>query len=257
MDSAVPDFSLRGRVALITGAGRGIGLGMAKALAAHGCAVAIQDIEREVAEVEAVGIERAGGRAVGIGGDVTDLSVTGRLVEETVGRLGGLHVLINNAAIQKAGDFLDESAQEIERQVRADFVTPLMLCQRVTPIFRRQRWGQIINLGSIQQKTGNAGMLTYSMCKAAIENMTRALAKELAKDNATVNCVAPGWVDTWRNRGDFKDEADKMEKGRKYIPLGRIGEPKDYGGVAVLLCSEAGGYMTGQTIFVDGGMSVR
>ena len=93
--------------------------------------------------------------------------------------------------------------------------------------------------------------------KAALENLTRSLARELAKDNVTVNCVAPGWVDTWRNRFDFANEQEKVEKGRRHIPLGRIGEPEDYAGVTLLLCSEAGSYITGQTIYVDGGLSVR
>jgi glucose 1-dehydrogenase len=257
MTLPAPDFSLSGRAALVTGAGRGIGLGMAKALAAQGCAVAIQDIDLDIAQAEAERLVRAGAKAVALGGDVTDLTLPPRLIEQTLSSLGGLHILINNAAIQNAGSFLDQTPEEIEKQVRADLIAPMMLCQAATPIFGRQRWGRIINLGSIQQKVGNPEMLTYSMCKAAIENMTRALAKELAPHNVTVNCVAPGWVDTWRNRYDFKDAADKQQKGRKHVPLGRIGEPSDYGGIAVLLCSEAGSYITGQTIFVDGGMSAR
>ncbi|HEY7119930.1 MAG TPA: SDR family NAD(P)-dependent oxidoreductase [Tepidisphaeraceae bacterium] len=248
---------MTGRVALITGAGRGIGLAMAKALAAKGCAVAIQDVDLDVAQAEAASICRDEGQAIALGGDITDLSLPPRLVAEIVERLGGLHVLINNAAIQSPTTLTQGSVQEIERQVSADFIAPILLCREAAAIFRGQRWGRIVNLGSIQQLRGNADMMAYAMCKASIENLTRGLARELAKDGVTVNCVAPGWVDTHRNRFDFASEKDKAEKGRRHIPLGRIGEPSDYAGVALLLCSDAGSYITGQTIYVDGGMSIR
>jgi NAD(P)-dependent dehydrogenase (short-subunit alcohol dehydrogenase family) len=99
-------------------------------------------------------------------------------------------------------------------------------------------------------------MLAYSLSKGVMEKLSMALARDLAKDQITVNCIAPGWINTWRNRGDFKDDQDKQEKGQ-YVPLGRIGEPTDFAGVTLLLCSDAGAYITGQNIYVDGGMSAR
>ena len=133
----------------------------------------------------------------------------------------------------------------------------MLLCQQAVPIFRGQGFGRIINLGSIQQKTGNASMLPYAASKSALENITKALARELAKDQITVNMLSPGWFNTWRNRHDFKTPEDMIATGKRAVPLGRIGEPQDCGGVALLLCSDAGAYITGQTIFVDGGMSIR
>jgi glucose 1-dehydrogenase len=250
-----PDFRLDGRCALITGAGRGIGLGIAQALAAQGAAVAIQDIDVEVAESEAAKLRDQGARAIALGGDVTDLALAPRLISETHQQLGGLHILINNAAIQLHKHWLELTLDEIQRQFNADLVFPLLLCQHAAPILRQQKWGRIINLGSIQQKHANPGMLPYSTSKEGLAHMTRGLARDLAKDQITVNLIAPGWYDTYRNRNDFPSEEAKIERGRKSVPLGRVGEPQDCAGICVLLCSPAGEYITAQTIFVDGGMS--
>ncbi|HLL91048.1 MAG TPA: SDR family NAD(P)-dependent oxidoreductase [Tepidisphaeraceae bacterium] len=251
-----PDFNLSGKVALLTGAGRGIGLGIAKALAAHGAAVAIQDVDVDVAAAEAEAILTAGGRAVAIGGDVTDLGLAGRVVKETVQQLGGLHVLVNNAAIQKPVHWLDQPPEEMATYLTTNVVGPIAFCQHAVPVLRQQRWGRIVNIGSIQGAGGNAAMLPYSLSKAALVTLTKALARDLAKDNVTVNLISPGWINTYRNRDDFPTEQVKEDKGR-HVPLGRVGEPADFGGVAVLLCSDAGAYITGQVIGVDGGMSAR
>jgi glucose 1-dehydrogenase len=251
-----PNFRLDKRVALVTGAGRGIGLGIAKALAAVGCAVAIQDIAVEVAAAEASAIERAGGKAIALGGDIADLSLPARAVDEVVRHLGGLHILVNNASIQQAKDYLDLKADEIERIFRADAASPILFCQSAVPIFQRQKWGRILNIGSIQGLRSNPAMLPYAMAKLAMANMTTSLARRHAGEGITVNLIAPGWFNTYRNQADFPNPGDLEEKG-KHIPMGRIGEPSDAAGAAVLLCSDAGAYITGQTLYIDGGMSVR
>jgi NAD(P)-dependent dehydrogenase (short-subunit alcohol dehydrogenase family) len=253
---SMPDFSLAGRVALITGAGRGIGLAIGRALASAGCAVAIQDVEAEVAAAEVERIRQTGARAVALGGDVCDLALPGRLVNQVVDELGGLHILINNAAIQSTKHWLEFAPEEIERQWRANLLAPMMLCQRAAPIFKRQRWGRIIHLGSIQGKWGNPHMMPYAISKAGIENMCLAMAKDLAGDNITVNVIAPGWFHTFRNRDRFQTPEDLSGTGR-LIPAGRVGEPADAAGLALVLCGEAGSYITGQTIYVDGGMGVK
>jgi glucose 1-dehydrogenase len=253
---AGPDLSLAGRTALVTGAGRGIGLGMARALASAGCAVAIQDIELDVARAQARQLRDEGARAIALGGDVADVELPAQLVEQTVSQLGGLHILINNAAIQQPRHWMDETPATIEIQWRANLITPMLLCQHAVRIFRPQRWGRIINLGSIQQQRGNPDMLPYSMSKLALENLTQALARDLAADQITVNLIAPGYFNTWRNREEFRTPEDFVERAH-FVPMGRIGEPGDTAGITLLLCSEAGGYITGQSIFVDGGMSVR
>jgi NAD(P)-dependent dehydrogenase (short-subunit alcohol dehydrogenase family) len=247
------DFDLKGKTALITGAGRGIGMGMAEALAAAGCAVAVQDIEEPVAQEVVDRIVAAGGKAVALGGDVTDLSLAPVLIHQTIEKFGGMHILINNAAIQKFVPLAEISTDELEREYRANVITPLLLCKEVIPIFRQQKWGRIINLGSILQRRGSDTTVAYSMTKSAMWNMTKSLTRKLAEDGITINLIAPGYFDTWRTRND-KQRANQNFK--EWIPLNRMGQPNDCAGMALLLCSEAGSYITGQSIHVDGGMSV-
>jgi NAD(P)-dependent dehydrogenase (short-subunit alcohol dehydrogenase family) len=249
-----PTFRLDGKVALLTGSGRGIGLAMARALASVGCAVAIQDIDEPVARAEADRINAEGGRAISLSGDLTDLTLPPRLVADTVARLGGLHILVNNGAIQEHRHWLEYSIEDMRKQFDADLYAPLLFCQLAAPIFKRQRWGRIINLGSIQQLRGNEYMLPYSLSKAGLEKLTCALARDLGPDNVTVNLIAPGWFDTYRNREHFKTDEDRVRLG-KGLPAGRIGQPDDVAGLALLLCSDAGSYITGQSIHIDGGMS--
>ena len=252
---ATPSFDMTGKVALLTGAGRGIGLAIAEAFAAAGCTVAIQDVDQAVASAAAQQIERAGGRAIGIAGDATDLAYAATCVAEVEQRLGGLHVLVNNAAIQDRVNWLEQPPEDILRILSANVVAPVMFCRAAVPIFVKQHWGRIVNLGSIQGRTGNLGMLPYSLSKAAIPKMTKALARAYGKEGITVNCIAPGWIaSTHRNRNDFANEEEKVRGGQR-VTVGRVGEPQDIAGTALLLCTAAGEYITGQTIYVDGGMS--
>lgn len=251
------NFRVDGKIALITGAGRGIGLAMAKALASAGAAVALQDIDRDVAMREAEAIRVAGGKAIALGGDVCDPELPAALIGQTVSELGGLHILINNAAIQVGRPWLEVPLAELEQQFRADLIAPIRLCQVAVPIFKAQQFGRIINIGSIQQQSGNPMMLAYSLSKAALVRLTIALARDLAKDQITVNLIAPGWVNnTHRNRMDLRTAEDVKRRGRN-VPMGHLSEPADHEGIALLLCSEAGSYITGQSIYVDGGMSTR
>ena len=254
---AAPSFDLSGKVALITGAGRGIGLAIGEALAAHGAAVAIQDIEESIAAEAVKKIADRGGRAIALGGDIKDLTLPARLIQQTVDQLGGLHILINNASIQSACDWMEAKVETMQSELSTNVISPIVFCQLATPIFRKQKFGRIINIGSIQQKSGFVPMLSYSLSKAAIEKLTTALAKELAGDGITVNLIAPGWMATVRTQGDFKDEQEKVAKGLRSVPVGRVGEGFDCAGLAVLLCSKAGEYITGQSIYVDGGLSIK
>ena len=171
--------------------------------------------------------------------------------------LGGLHVLINNAAIQKEGSWLEETPEEFERRMARQFAWRRFAYRSYAcRFFKAQKWGRIVNLGSIQGKWGNAGMLPYAMSKAALENMTKGLARDLGEHGITINMISPGYFNTWRNRDQFQTPED-FEKRSRWLPLKRIGEPEDCAGAALLLCSEAGSYITGQTLYVDGGMSVR
>ena len=217
----------------------------------------IQDIELDVAQAAADDINADGGRAIALGGDVTDLSLPARLVSQTVEQLGNLHVLVNNASIQKEISWLEVPVDDIERELRANFISPILLCREALPHMQKQNFGRILNIGSIQGLGGNPSMLPYSMSKAALVNMTKALARQLAGAGITVNLLAPGYFNTYRNREQFQSPEDEVERAKGAVPAGRIGHPEDCGGVALLLCSPAGSYITGQTIYVDGGMSAR
>ena len=250
-------FDLTGRCALLTGAGRGIGLALARAMAGAGCAVAIQDIDGGIARAAADDINAAGGRAVWFDGDLDDMDLPARLVPRVADALGGLHVLVNNGSIQVQRHWTEASAEEMERQLRVDLVSPILFCQQVVPIFKRQRFGRIINVGSVQQRRGNPTMLAYSLSKGGLEKMTTGLARELAADNITVNQIAPGWINnTVRNAGDLGTSEDIDRIIKKSVPLGRLGEPADMAGTVLLLCSDAGSYITGQNVFIDGAMGL-
>ncbi|HEX8323849.1 MAG TPA: SDR family oxidoreductase [Tepidisphaeraceae bacterium] len=251
----MPDFTVSGRRALFTGAGRGIGLAMARALAAGGAAVAIQDIDLDVARREADAIKSAGGQAFAFGGDLSDPALPDRLADEAVAALGGVDILVNNGSIQSFGTFTEFTAERMRQEMEANFVAPTRLCQRLLPTMAERGWGRVINLGSIQGLRGNASMAPYAASRAAIANLTAGLAKRYGKDGITINCIAPGWFDTYRNRTDLKDEATKQERS-KFLPLRRLGQPEDCAGLCLLLCSQAGSYITGQTLCVDGGMSI-
>jgi NAD(P)-dependent dehydrogenase (short-subunit alcohol dehydrogenase family) len=247
------NFDLSGKVALLTGAGRGLGLGTAMGLAKHGAAVAIQDIDLAVATEAADKLVAEGVRAIPLGGDITNLSICPGLVEQTVARLGGIHILINNAAIQTRQHWTEIQPEQAIHTWTANLLAPLRLCQLAYPHFQKQKWGRIINLSSVQSRHRNGHMLTYAMSKAALEYLTRALARDLGPDGITINAIAPGWMDTYRNRNDWPDEMTKAENGKR-IPVGRVGRFDDTAGAAVFLASDAGSYITGETLFVTGGM---
>jgi gluconate 5-dehydrogenase len=247
-------FDLTGKVALLTGSGRGIGLAMAQTLTVAGCAVALQDIDLTVAQKEADAINQLGGRAIAFGGDICDLTLPARLVAEVIQQFGRLDILVNNASIQQQKPWTQVTVDEMRQQFDADLISPILFMQTVWPIFKQQQSGRIINIGSVQQRAANPGMFPYSLSKGALEKITKGLCKDLAKDNITINQVAPGWINTHRNRHHLTSPEVVEQMGKKHVPIGRIGEPKDFRGIILLLCSEAGSYITGQTIFVDGGM---
>ena len=252
MDDPLSRFRLDGKIALVTGAARGIALVMARAMAAVGrCG---RDSGHRAAARPAGSRphqRRWQGRAIALGGDACDPGFAVRVVADTVAQLGGLHILINSASIQFPQPWQNESVEQIDQQLAADLVTPMLLCRAVVPIFKAQQFGRIINLGSIQQRRATPGMMTYSLCKGALEKLTAGLATELARNRITINCIAPGWIaNTVRNELDSREKV--IEAGRK-LPMGRLGDPSDFDGITLLLCGAAGDYITGQSIFVDGG----
>lgn len=253
--SHVDSFRLDNKVALLTGAARGIGLSIAQAYVQHGAAVAIQDIDADVCNAAVAALTAQGHRAIALTGDLNDLDHVATLIPETIRQLGGLNILVNNGAIQRY-DFLDgQTAEQIERQLRVNITVPLLLIREVMSIFKPEGGGRIINIGSVQGDRGSPPLLPYAASKSAIHGITRTAAWGGAKHNITVNCISPGWFNTLRNKVSF-ETGDGMQRASKAVPMGRPGIPDDCAGAAVLFASDAGRYITGQILYVDGGLKL-
>ena len=164
-------------------------------------------------------------------------------------------MLVNNASIQVPSPFCEAALADIRRVFEANVHTLMRLCQLAIPPMQQAKWGRILNIGSIQGLRGNAHMAPYAMTKAAVQNLTLSLARDVGSHGITVNCLAPGWIETVRNAHEFQTPEQRAQNGRR-IPIGRAGKPDDLAGPALMLCSDAGRYVTGQTLYVDGGMSV-
>ena len=248
-------FSLAGRVALVTGAGRGIGRAIAVALGASGAAVACAARSREQVDSAAAEITAAGGRARALRLDVTRPEQIAAGVEETAAALGPVDVLVNNAGIT-----LDKKTVEVTDEdwdaVLATNLTAMFRCARaVAPGMIRLERGKIINIGSMYGLIGVPRYAAYCASKAAVDGLTRSLAVEWARHGIQVNCLAPGYMNTDIPRAALADERTRALFLSK-IPARRIGEPEEVGALAVYLASPASDFMTGQTVYLDGGQTM-
>jgi 3-oxoacyl-[acyl-carrier protein] reductase len=241
---------LEGRVAIVTGGARGIGRAVATAFAREGAAVAVADLDEQGASATAARIVAAGGQAVYIGADVTDPEQAERIVAETMDALGGLHVLVNNAAIGTSCPVLEMSVETWQRMLDTNLSSVFHCTRAALPHLIGQRWGRIINIASQLALKGGVEMAHYSAAKAGVLGLTKALARELAPYGITVNAIAPGPVET-NMLADLPDEW--RENKLAELPIGRFGKPEEIAPTAVLLASEDGAYYTGSTLNVSGG----
>jgi 2-deoxy-D-gluconate 3-dehydrogenase len=248
-------FSLAGRVALVTGASRGIGRAIAVALAAAGAAVACAARSRDQVDAAAAEITAAGGRARALRLDVTRPEEIAAGVEEIAGALGPIDVLVNNAGIameKKTTEVTDEDWDA----VLATNLTSMFRCARaVAPGMMRLARGKIINIGSMYGIIGVPRYAAYCASKAAVDGLTRSLAAEWARHGIQVNCLAPGYMNTDISRAALADEKTRALFLSK-VPARRIGEPEEVGALAVYLASPASDFMTGQTVYLDGGQTM-
>lgn len=250
------DFNLTGRRALVTGSSRGIGAAIAIALAEAGADVVVNYIGSRDAALEVVGkIESLGRRSVALEADLGSPGAPKQLIDATLSALGGLDILVSNVAIQHAENWREVTLEHFDQQVNVNWRSAFELIQLAAPAMIERNWGRILTIGSVQEANPHPEMVVYSALKAAQTLMVRNLAKQFAPHGVTVNNLAPGVINTDRSRARLTDPA-YVNKVLSWIPAGHIGEPEDCAGAALLLCSEAGRYITGQNLFVDGGMGL-
>ncbi len=250
------------RVALVTGAARGIGRAIAVRLAAEGAHVVVSDVDAAGAEETAEAIRGTGQQADGAWLDVTDADSRTATITATCEQHGPIDILVNNAGIFTAQQPLEVSLASWRRTFAVNTEALFFCCQEVLPIMVERGYGRIVNLSSIAAKVGNPTMIAYNASKAAVMAITRNLGVAFAREGVTVNCVLPGIVDTpmWEDLNENVGpmlgypRGTLMEDRAHTIPVGRVGRPADVAAVVAFLASEDAGYMTGQSINVTGGL---
>lgn len=240
-------FDLTGRTALVTGSSRGIGRAIAVGLAEYGATVAVHGTKPGKALDEALASVP---RSFAVTGDLSDPEVPARLVAEVKP-----DILVANASIQIRKPWAEVTQAEAEQQMQVNFHATVRMIQAAVPGMRAKKWGRILTIGSVQQQRPHPDMIVYAASKSAQENLVRNLAKQLGSDGITINNLAPGVILTDRNVTALANE-DYAARVRDLVPLRSFGEPSDCVGAALLLCSDAGRYITGVDVRVDGGMGL-
>ena len=242
-----------GRVALVTGAGRGIGRAIALRLAEHGDAVAIGDIRSDDAEETVTAIEELGGRAVALSLDVTDTRSVADALEETFGLLGPVEILVNNAGWDEMHPFLETDEPFWDRVLDINLKGALRTTRAIVPGMVERGWGRVVNIGSDAGRVGSSMEAVYSGAKGGVIAFTKTLAREVARSGVTANTVCPGPTRTPMLASMDPKMASALERA---VPMRRLGEPEDVAAAVAFLASDAAGYITGQTLSVSGGLTM-
>lgn len=248
-------FSLEGKVAIVTGASRGIGRAIALAFAESGADVAVAARTAEDLETLAKEIEAVGRRAVVVPTDVTDRDALQNMFDTTVSELGGLDILVNNAGGSNfTAPLVTVRPQGWDKIRSLNFDSVFHATQIGAQKMLEHGGGSIIQIASVAGIQGAQGLSFYSAAKGGVRLFTQAVAKELAGSNVRVNSIAPGWIDTPLNEWMTGDEAT-LREAEKMIPMGRIGTPEEIVGAAIYLASDAASFVTGTTLVIDGGQT--
>jgi 2-hydroxycyclohexanecarboxyl-CoA dehydrogenase len=241
--------SLGGRVAVVTGAGSGIGRGIAIRLAQDDAAIAVWDLNPDGAAETARTIVEAGGKAIAIAADCADKAAIKAAADRTRAELGPIAILVNNAGISPYKAFLDLDDDLFDTVIRVNLRGPYLMTKEIIPDMLAAGWGRIINITSSSTQSGAPNLVHYVSSKGGLLGMTKALASEFGGTGITVNMIPPGSIDTPMLRGAPVD----AEAYGKTLPVKRLGRPEDIAAAAAFLASEEASYMTGQTISTNGG----
>jgi NAD(P)-dependent dehydrogenase (short-subunit alcohol dehydrogenase family) len=249
------EIDLSGRVAIVTGGGRGIGRAVALSLAKAGADVCITARSVDELEETARMVRESRRRALTVAGDATQSAVAPEVVGRTIAHLGGLHILVNNAGMELPKPLIETTEDEYDRVMDTNVKSMVLFTHAAGPHLIAQRFGRIVNMASVGAFVAAPNQAIYHASKAAVAHLTKATAIELARYGITVNAVAPGWVRTELIRHLLDDQA-MLSGYTKAIPMRRIAEPEEIGPLVAFLCSDLAGYMTGSVVVVDGGLMI-
>ncbi|WP_149499162.1 3-oxoacyl-[acyl-carrier-protein] reductase [Roseiconus lacunae] len=243
---------LTDQVAIVTGASQGLGKAVAVALGMNGATVACLARNADKLAATVSEIEAAGGKGIAVACDVTDREATDAAIKKIAEDHGRLDILVNNAGITRDKTMRGMSDEEWDSVIATNLTSCFVCCRAAAGIMRRKKYGRIINMASISGLMGNPGQANYSASKAGMIGMTRTMSKELVNRGVTVNAVAPGFI-----ASEMTDAipAAILEEVKKTIPAKRVGNPEDVAAAVLFLASKDAGYISGQTIVVDGGMT--
>ncbi|WP_459549869.1 SDR family NAD(P)-dependent oxidoreductase [Nocardia sp. X0981] len=244
---------LNDKIAFVTGAGQGIGRGIAEKLAAEGATVAVTDINEQTATETAAAL---GNGAIGLRTDVTDPDSVRETVDHILERFGRIDILVNNAGWDKAGPFVDSDRADWDRVIQINLYGVLNTTKVVLPIMAGQGFGSVVNIASDAGRVGSSGEAVYSAAKGGVIAFTKAIAREMARHQVNANVVSPGPADTALFASIGGDDPKLREGLKRAIPFRRLAQPSDLANAVAFLASPEADYITGQTVSVSGGLTM-
>ncbi|MEQ8161971.1 MAG: glucose 1-dehydrogenase, partial [Smithellaceae bacterium] len=249
------EIALSGKVALVTGAGRGIGKAIALALAKAGADVCVTARTESQINQTAEEIRQMGRKALAVPADATNAAAVASVVEKTVAELGGLQILVNNAGMEMPKTLMETSEEEYNTVMDTNVKSMFLFTKAACTHLIAQKYGKIVNVASVGAYIAAPGQAVYHASKAAVAHLTKATAMEMVRYNINVNAVAPGWIRTELIKHLLENEA-MLNKYLKGIPMRRLGEPEDVAPLVAFLCSDMASYITGTVMFVEGGITI-